>query len=204
MKSLNEEISRIKSMMNHLDEQKCRRGTGYGCHGNSKTPDGAGIFKKGSGVPLDGKGEMGPVEDTVSKGSDFTEISNFSTYDEDDKSSILSSYERDKTLLPVDVKPPSKKTKPDYYTAAWRDANRFNIKNANTEFTKFFNPTTGDFINPENRSKFIGADIYFPFYKHYFANKQKITPIDIINLYKDKLGGIDKFVNISSTGYKIP
>jgi hypothetical protein len=23
------------------------------CHGNSKTPDGAGIFKKGSGVPLD-------------------------------------------------------------------------------------------------------------------------------------------------------
>jgi len=88
MKNLNEEISRIKSMMNHLDEQKCRRGTGYGCHGNSKTPDGAGIFKKGSGVPLDGKGEMGPVEDTVSKGSDFTEISNFSTYDEDDKSSI--------------------------------------------------------------------------------------------------------------------
>ena len=53
MKNLNEEISRIKSMMNHLDEQKCRRGTGYGCHGNSKTPDGAGIFKKGSGVPLD-------------------------------------------------------------------------------------------------------------------------------------------------------
>lgn len=202
MKTLNEQLDRIKSMMGLINEQRCSKG-GYGCHGTSSTMTGDGIKKVGSrlGVDDEGNGD-GTYEDTISGGSSFGEISNFLSYDDNDKDLIMTSYKNDRTSLPPEIQPPSKKNKTDYYTAAWRDADRFNRKNSNVEYTKYFD-TSGNFKNPDDRSKFIGADIYFPFYKHYFPNKQKISPLDVINLFKNNLGGLDKFVNAASTGYKI-
>lgn len=179
-----------------IKEQKCSKG-GYGCHGTSSTMTGDGIKKIGSGMGTSDAGVGdGTYVDTISGGSNFGEISNYSSYDENDRESINMYYNNDKPNLPAEIQPPSKKNKKDYYTAAWREADRFNRKNSNTEFTKFFD-ASGNFKNPEDKSKFIGADIFFPFYKHYFPNKTKITPLDVINLYKNNLGGIDKFVRKS-------
>jgi hypothetical protein len=195
-------ISLIRQTIKEQD-RKCKKGGGYGCHGTSSTMTGVGIKKRGSRLGTDDTGSGdGTYEDTISGGSSFGEISNFSSYDDNDRESIISSYGNDKLSLPAEVQPPSKKNKMDYYTAAWRDASRFNIKNSNVEYTKFFD-ASGNFKNPEDRLKFRGADIYFPFYKHYFPNKTKITPLDVINLYKNNLGGLDKFVTIASTGYEI-
>ena len=185
-----------------IKEQKCSKG-GYGCHGTSSTMTGDGIKKVGSRLGTDDTGSGdGTYEDTISGGSNFAEISNFLSYDDNDKDLIMTSYKNDRASLPAEVQPPSKKNKMDYYTAAWRDADRFNRKNSNVEYTKYFD-ASGNFKNPDDRSKFIGADIYFPFYKHHFPNKQKISPLDVINLFKNNLGGLDKFVNTASTGYKI-
>lgn len=182
-----------------IKEQKCEKG--FGCVGKGNIT-GSNLSKKGGISGGDEGVGDGKYVDTISGGSNFGEISNYSSYDENDRESIDMYYNNDKPNLPAEIQPPSKKNKKDYYTAAWRDADRFNRKNSNTEFTKFFD-ASGNFKNPEDRSKFIGADIFFPFYKHYFPNKTKITPLDVINLYKNNLGGIDKFVTVASTGYKI-
>jgi len=184
-----------------IKEQRCGKEKGFGCKEKGDIT-GSNLSKIG-GISGGDKGVGdGTYEDTISGGSNFAEISNFLSYDDNDKDLIMTSYKNDRDSLPAEVQPPSKKNKMDYYTAAWRDADRFNRKNSNTEYTKYFD-TSGNFKNPEDRSKFIGADIYFPFYKHHFPNKQKITPLDVINLFKNNLGGLDKFVTAASTGYKI-
>jgi hypothetical protein len=189
--NLNEQVSRIKFMMEFLDEQ-IRLDKLRNCRNKEH---GVGILG-----PDKSSGEGGV--DTSHTGTDFAEISSFSSYDGDEQNKITALYNRDKLNLPGDVQPPNKRNKKDYYTAAYRESERFNRKNSNKEYTKYFD-ASGNFKNPDDRSLFIGPDIYFPFYKHYFPNKLTITPLDVINLYKDKLGGLDKFINIASTGYRI-
>jgi hypothetical protein len=180
-----------------IKEQKCEKG--FGCKGKGDIT-GSNVSKK-DGIS-GGDGGSGSYVDVLNQGTTFKAISDYASYNEDDKDNIDMSYNKEKSMLSPEIKPPGKKNKMDYYTAAWFDADRFNRKNSNVEYTKFFDPTTGDFKNPEDKSKF-GTDVFFPFYKHYFPNKTKISPSDVINLFKDKLGSIDKFVQVSSTGYKI-
>ena len=96
-----------------IKEQKCSKG-GYGCHGTSSTMTGDGIKKVGSRLGTDDTGSGdGTYEDTISGGSNFAEISNFLSYDDNDKDLIMTSYKNDRASLPAEVQPPSKKNKMD-------------------------------------------------------------------------------------------
>jgi len=205
MKTLNEQIDRMKSMMGLTMEQKCSKG-GYGCHGTSSTMTGTGILKKGTGMGVgdEGVGDGKVHIDPSQLESEWVGITN------PERTPSLQSAEGQKQLSDFQAKHPQEpKT---FFYALFRDADRFNTINNKNDYDKYFGPDGKTLLQLKNDGgyKFLGwirglcniltskqSSPWIIYYRMIFGKRTNLTAEELYNHYKT----IDNMKQIVESGY---
>jgi hypothetical protein len=205
MKTLNEQIDRIKSMMGLTMEQKCSKG-GYGCHGTSSTMTGTGILKKGTGMGVGDEG-VGNGEVNIDPSqleSEWVGITN------PERTPSLQSAEGKGQFTDFQTKhPQDPKT---FFYALFRDADRFNTINNKNDYDKYFGPDGKTLLQLKNDGgyKFLGwirglcniltskqSSPWIIYYRMIFGKRTDLTAEELYNHYKS----IDTMKQIVESGY---
>lgn len=191
-KNLNEQVYRIKSMMGLIKEQdeiynnfmkgrvNCRGKKWRGTLGGSSSSGGGGFVGKDN---WDG---------IVNKGA----------YSDKDKELMIKSFKENFGDIPQELNPnnfnvSSKiefKNLPKLWVAACREANRYNSAFDKKAKDKYFDEN--GMIKKEYESikkSGFNEEKYLIFYRPFFPTENEISPVDILSVYQEKMGGLSNF-----------